>query len=175
MPDPALDAVAATADLKARMQALLDEARATYPGGPRTPDDTWWVPASLGGTAPTLEEAEATVARGGPQEKAARRRARRPRSAPPPRLRPMVSLRRTKDAPPKKGAGSGAPAKPKAPRRRPRQADPAVAFTATRKADPRMPLLVLAALLGAGRSSPSWSAWSSAAWSSCCRSASPSA
>ena len=72
VPDPAQDAVAATADLKARMQALLDDARATYPGGPRTPDDTWWVPASMGGTAPTLAEAEATVSRRA-QERAARR------------------------------------------------------------------------------------------------------
>ena len=63
VPDAALDAAAATADLKARMQALLDEARTTYPGGPRTADDTWWVPASMGGTAPTPQEAEATVRR----------------------------------------------------------------------------------------------------------------
>ena len=63
VPDPALDAPEATADLKARMQALLGDARATYPGGPRTPADTWWVPASMGGTAPTLAEAEATVRR----------------------------------------------------------------------------------------------------------------
>ncbi len=41
------------------MQALLDEARAGYAGGPRTPDDTWWVPASMGGTAPTVEQAAA--------------------------------------------------------------------------------------------------------------------
>ncbi|MFN2523619.1 MAG: lysophospholipid acyltransferase family protein, partial [Mycobacteriales bacterium] len=58
---PAADAdpVAATAELKRRMQLLLEEARATYKGTPHGPDDTWWVPASAGGTAPTLEEAEA--------------------------------------------------------------------------------------------------------------------
>jgi 1-acyl-sn-glycerol-3-phosphate acyltransferase len=56
-PDPSADPVAVTAELKARMQALLDEARATYPGGPRSPQDTWWIPASMGGTAPTLEQA----------------------------------------------------------------------------------------------------------------------
>ena len=74
--DPAADPVAATAELKARMQVLLDEARSTYAGGPRTPEDTWWVPASMGGTAPTLEEAEARDA----EERAARaaRRAARP-------------------------------------------------------------------------------------------------
>ena len=78
-PDPAADPVAVTADLKTRMQALLDEARATYDGGPRTPDDTWWIPASMGGTAPTLEaaqrrQAEADAAR------AARRAAEGPRT-----------------------------------------------------------------------------------------------
>jgi 1-acyl-sn-glycerol-3-phosphate acyltransferase len=56
---PAADAdpVAVTAELKTRMQGLLEEARATYGGAPRSADDTWWIPASLGGTAPTLEEA----------------------------------------------------------------------------------------------------------------------
>ena len=61
-PAPGSDPVAVTADLKARMQRLLDEARATYPGGPRTPEDTWWIPASSGGTAPTLEQASARQA-----------------------------------------------------------------------------------------------------------------
>jgi 1-acyl-sn-glycerol-3-phosphate acyltransferase len=56
------DAVQATKDLKVRMQVLLDEARATYQGAPRDADDTWWVPAALGGTAPTLEAAEAADA-----------------------------------------------------------------------------------------------------------------
>lgn len=56
-PDPSADPIAVTADLKKRMQVLLEEARSTYAGGPRTPDDTWWIPASMGGTAPTLEEA----------------------------------------------------------------------------------------------------------------------
>ena len=58
-PDPAADPIAVTADLKARMQVLLEEARASYPGGPRSADDTWWIPASMGGTAPTVEQAAA--------------------------------------------------------------------------------------------------------------------
>lgn len=58
-PDPAADAVTVTAELKVRMSALLDEARATYQGRPYDGDDTWWIPASTGGTAPTLEEAAA--------------------------------------------------------------------------------------------------------------------
>ncbi|MCU1691706.1 MAG: putative integral rane protein [Frankiales bacterium] len=55
----------------------------------------------------------------------------------------MVSLRRKKDAPAVKG---GRPAAPKQPRGA-RAKQIAAAFTATRKADPRMPLLVAAALL----------------------------
>ena len=58
-PAPTDDAVAVTAELKRRMEALLDEARSTYAGEPRTPEDTWWIPARLGGTAPTLAEAAA--------------------------------------------------------------------------------------------------------------------
>jgi hypothetical protein len=76
-PDPAADPVAVTADLKTRMQALLDEARSTYAGGPRTPDDTWWIPASMGGSAPTLEEA-AQIARDRESARAARRAAEGP-------------------------------------------------------------------------------------------------
>ncbi|HVM26314.1 MAG TPA: lysophospholipid acyltransferase family protein [Mycobacteriales bacterium] len=71
------DPLEVTADLKRRMQALLEEARASYPGGPRTPADTWWVPAAQGGTAPTLEQAAAADA----EEQAVRaaRRAERAR------------------------------------------------------------------------------------------------
>jgi 1-acyl-sn-glycerol-3-phosphate acyltransferase len=56
-PAPGSDPLAVTAELKRRMQGLLDHARSTYHGGPRTPDDTWWIPAAMGGTAPTLEQA----------------------------------------------------------------------------------------------------------------------
>jgi 1-acyl-sn-glycerol-3-phosphate acyltransferase len=72
LPDPDEDPVAVTAELKRRMQLLLDEAQATYAGGPRTPDDTWWIPARLGGTAPTVEQARVLV-----EAQDAQRRARR--------------------------------------------------------------------------------------------------
>jgi 1-acyl-sn-glycerol-3-phosphate acyltransferase len=39
------------------MEALLDEAQRTYPEQPAGPDDRWWLPVHLGGTAPTPEEA----------------------------------------------------------------------------------------------------------------------
>lgn len=76
-PAPGSDPVAVTADLKARMQLLLEQARATYPGGPRTPEDTWWIPASMGGTAPTLEQASARQAEAD-AARAARRAAQGP-------------------------------------------------------------------------------------------------
>ena len=78
-PAPDSDPVTVTADLKARMQTLLEEARSTYPGGPRSADDTWWIPASLGGTAPTLEEA-AKKAADADAARAARRAAEGPKT-----------------------------------------------------------------------------------------------
>jgi len=48
--------VAETAALKARMSEMLAEAIAEYPAAEQPPG-SWWVPASYGGTAPTLEEA----------------------------------------------------------------------------------------------------------------------
>jgi 1-acyl-sn-glycerol-3-phosphate acyltransferase len=50
------DANTMTAELKTRLTALVDRAQQEYPDQP-SGDDTWWQPASLGGTAPTLEEA----------------------------------------------------------------------------------------------------------------------
>src|SRR5215212_1424628 len=45
---------------RAAMEALLDEAQRSYPDQPAGPDDRWWQPAHLGGTAPTPEEAAAS-------------------------------------------------------------------------------------------------------------------
>jgi 1-acyl-sn-glycerol-3-phosphate acyltransferase len=42
---------------RAAMEHLLDEAQRTYPEQPALPEDRWWLPAHLGGTAPTPEEA----------------------------------------------------------------------------------------------------------------------
>ena len=44
--------------IRTAMEELVDEAQRTYPQQPAGPDDLWWQPAHLGGTAPTLEEAE---------------------------------------------------------------------------------------------------------------------
>jgi len=68
------DVLEVTATLRARMAEMLREAQETYPEKPG-PDDTWWLPARLGGTAPTLEEA-AELDRRAVKEKIARRRAK---------------------------------------------------------------------------------------------------
>jgi 1-acyl-sn-glycerol-3-phosphate acyltransferase len=61
------DPAAETAELRARMSALLDRCIAEYPEEERPPG-AWWLPHTHGGSAPTLEEAERIDA----EEKAAR-------------------------------------------------------------------------------------------------------
>jgi 1-acyl-sn-glycerol-3-phosphate acyltransferase len=51
------DPVAETAELRAVMKDLLDQAIRSYPADEQPPG-AWWVPASYGGGAPTPEEAE---------------------------------------------------------------------------------------------------------------------
>ena len=46
-----------TADLRARMSALLDEVQRDYPEKPGPGQDPFWLPAHLGGTPPTPEAA----------------------------------------------------------------------------------------------------------------------
>jgi 1-acyl-sn-glycerol-3-phosphate acyltransferase len=53
------DGDAVTAELRQRMSRLLDTVQRGYPDQPHGPDDAWWQPAHLGGTAPTPEEAKA--------------------------------------------------------------------------------------------------------------------
>ncbi len=48
-----------TDELVRRMSAMLDRAQRSYPDAPRDDADRWWLPAALGGTAPTPEEAAA--------------------------------------------------------------------------------------------------------------------
>ena len=40
------------ATLKERLSSLLDAAQQAYPDKPTGPDDRWWLPAHMGGTAP---------------------------------------------------------------------------------------------------------------------------
>lgn len=54
MPAPAdANTLELTQVLRTRMQAMLIDAQQAYPDKPTGPDDSWWMPASLGGTAPT--------------------------------------------------------------------------------------------------------------------------
>jgi 1-acyl-sn-glycerol-3-phosphate acyltransferase len=73
---------------RAAMEVLLEEAQRSYPDTPSGPDDRWWLPAHLGGTAPTPEEAAAHDA-----TRAAGRGAKAPKRSPLARLR--VTRRRT--------------------------------------------------------------------------------
>jgi 1-acyl-sn-glycerol-3-phosphate acyltransferase len=47
------------AELERRMRALVDHLQQVYPDEPSSPEDSWWLPTSMGGTAPTPEEAAA--------------------------------------------------------------------------------------------------------------------
>lgn len=46
-----------TKRLMAALSELVDEESRSYPQAPAGPDDRWWVPHHLGGTAPTVSEA----------------------------------------------------------------------------------------------------------------------
>ncbi len=67
-----------TAELMRRITALVDDAATRYPDAPRDADDRWWLPAHLGGAAPTVEEA-AELAERERRERLARRREARQR------------------------------------------------------------------------------------------------
>ncbi|WP_116200783.1 lysophospholipid acyltransferase family protein [Amycolatopsis circi] len=56
-PDDSCEAL--TSDLRARMSELLEKAQAEYPEAPESDAERWWLPAHLGGSAPTPEEAAA--------------------------------------------------------------------------------------------------------------------
>jgi 1-acyl-sn-glycerol-3-phosphate acyltransferase len=58
-PSAADDVDARTADLRTRMSTLLDATQRDYPDTPKPGDDPFWLPAHLGGTAPTPEAAAA--------------------------------------------------------------------------------------------------------------------
>mgnify|MGYP006273467565 CR=1 FL=1 len=51
------DHAAATQRVRHAVVDLLQQAQADYPDQPRTTKDSWWLPARLGGTAPTPEAA----------------------------------------------------------------------------------------------------------------------
>lgn len=56
-PAPQDDANQVGERLRSCMAELLHEVQVGYPQSPRSAGDSWWLPASLGGTAPTPDEA----------------------------------------------------------------------------------------------------------------------
>ncbi|MCC5947431.1 MAG: 1-acyl-sn-glycerol-3-phosphate acyltransferase [Nitriliruptoraceae bacterium] len=66
------DAIDVHERLMGAIGALVDEAQRTYPQRPEDDADRWWLPAHLGGTAPTPDEARLVA-----EQEAAERRARR--------------------------------------------------------------------------------------------------
>jgi 1-acyl-sn-glycerol-3-phosphate acyltransferase len=50
--DPEESAVSITERLRGQVQELLDAAQRAYPAKPEGPEDSWWLPEHLGGTAP---------------------------------------------------------------------------------------------------------------------------
>lgn len=56
-PAAELEPAEATRQLMQRIDSLLEQAQASYPQQPEDGDD-WWVPAHLGGSAPSVEEVE---------------------------------------------------------------------------------------------------------------------
>jgi 1-acyl-sn-glycerol-3-phosphate acyltransferase len=74
---------------RAAMEELLDEAQRSYPDQPAGPEDRWWQPAHLGGTAPTPETAAADDA-----IRASGRATKAPKKSPVSRLKALVARRR---------------------------------------------------------------------------------
>ena len=56
---PHEDAETITTRLSDRLRTLLTRAQRDYPDRPAGPDDTWWLPAALGGSAPSPAQATA--------------------------------------------------------------------------------------------------------------------
>lgn len=73
-----------TDELMRRINALVDHAAKTYPDRPADDSDRWWLPAHLGGTAPSVEEA-ARIAESEREARLAQRRAERARQRNAPR------------------------------------------------------------------------------------------
>jgi len=57
MVSPKADMASVTDVLREQMSTMLHEVQEQYPDTPSGPTETWWLPARLGGAAPTPEEA----------------------------------------------------------------------------------------------------------------------
>ncbi|MDP8927916.1 MAG: 1-acyl-sn-glycerol-3-phosphate acyltransferase [Actinomycetota bacterium] len=79
--EPGEDSEVVTERLMDAIRKLVDRAAAAYPQQPAGEHDRWWLPAHLGGTAPTPEEAEERLARQRAEERQALRQRARERRA----------------------------------------------------------------------------------------------
>jgi 1-acyl-sn-glycerol-3-phosphate acyltransferase len=66
------DLTVTTKRLMEAISQLLEKAQAAYPQKPASEADSWWLPAHLGGTAPTIPEADALAAKEKAERKAKR-------------------------------------------------------------------------------------------------------
>lgn len=55
---PGDDPIEVTARISAALESLLHGAQESYPEQPAGPEDSWWLPVRLGGSAPTPEQAK---------------------------------------------------------------------------------------------------------------------
>jgi 1-acyl-sn-glycerol-3-phosphate acyltransferase len=70
---PDEDPTEITTRLMARITELVDHAAVTYPDQPAGDDDRWWLPAHLGGTAPTVAQARELTRREAAERRSLRR------------------------------------------------------------------------------------------------------
>jgi 1-acyl-sn-glycerol-3-phosphate acyltransferase len=89
VPEPDEKAQALLRRTRAAIEELLEQAQREYPQQPAGPDDRWWLPVHLGGTAPTPEQA---LLLDGHDVQGAKRAVRR--SHPLARLKALVTRRR---------------------------------------------------------------------------------
>jgi hypothetical protein len=54
---PKADMTEITDVLRDRMTAMLHEVQQQYPDRPADPSEAWWLPAAMGGSAPTPDQA----------------------------------------------------------------------------------------------------------------------
>jgi 1-acyl-sn-glycerol-3-phosphate acyltransferase len=60
---PVDDPAEVTTRLMSSISELTERAQRDYPDSPATSEDSWWLPAHLGGRAPTVEEADVLAAK----------------------------------------------------------------------------------------------------------------
>jgi len=89
VPEPGEKAQSILRRTRTAMESVLDEAQRSYPQQPAGPDDRWWLPAHLGGTAPTPEAAAADDA-----IRAAGKELKKAKPTPVARLKALVGRRR---------------------------------------------------------------------------------